>query len=63
MSVRAARLAHSKVAETLESLRALIEHGDLPEARSVLAFLLDNFRTHEAAEAKLIAALERSRAS
>jgi iron-sulfur cluster repair protein YtfE (RIC family) len=60
-SVRAARLAHVKVVETLENLRDLVERGEVSAARRILALLLDRFRTHEREEARLIAELERGR--
>ena len=61
--VRAARVAHAQVSETLQSLRDLIEQGETLKACRVLAVLLDRFRTHEIEDARLIADLERGRVS
>jgi hypothetical protein len=59
--VRAARLGHVKVVETLENLRDLVERGQVGAARRILALLLERFRTHETEEARLIAELESAR--
>ncbi|MBM4336196.1 MAG: hemerythrin domain-containing protein [Deltaproteobacteria bacterium] len=61
--VRAARVAHAQVSETLQSLCDLIERGETLKACRVLAVLLDRFRTHEIEDARLIADLERGRVS
>jgi hypothetical protein len=60
-SVRAARLGHVKVVETLENLRDLVERGQVGAARRILALLLERFHTHESEEARLIAELESAR--
>ena len=57
-AVRAARLAHREIRESLNDLHELTEASRLVEARRALSRLLDHFCRHEAEETKLIAKLE-----
>jgi iron-sulfur cluster repair protein YtfE (RIC family) len=56
--VRGARMGHARVTESLDSLREVVERGEIAAARRALAMVLDLFRRHEGEEAKLIAELE-----
>ncbi len=55
-----ARLGHQKLRARLEDVHHLIERAEFGPARRALAVLLDRFRSHEAAEAKLLRDLERA---
>jgi iron-sulfur cluster repair protein YtfE (RIC family) len=56
--VRGARMGHARVTESLDTLREVVERGEIAAARRALAMVLDLFRRHEGEEAKLIAELE-----
>jgi len=59
--IRTVREGHVKISELLDELRDLVDRGEIAAARRKLSHLLDQFRTHEEQEVKLIedlAALE-----
>jgi DNA-binding FadR family transcriptional regulator len=53
-SVRRARETHVELHENLDAIRSALADGDLEAARRVLTELLERFRLHEQAEARLI---------
>ncbi|UCE85436.1 MAG: hemerythrin domain-containing protein [Deltaproteobacteria bacterium] len=53
-AIRRARAAHVELREDLDAVRSALGGGDLPAARGALEQLLERFRLHEEAEARLL---------